>query len=35
MITSGFAALDPRRVMPHVVKYSRSDGMNAPCIRSC
>ena len=34
MMTSGFARRIRSRVIPNTVKYSRSDGKNAPCIRS-
>ena len=35
MITSGFARETRAVVMPNVLKYSRTDGKKAPCIRSC
>src|SRR6266849_633141 len=35
MITSGFARATRAFVIPKILKYSRSDGMKAPCIRSC
>src|SRR6266852_2799769 len=35
MITSGFARATRALVIPKILKYSRSDGMKAPCIRSC
>ena len=34
MIASGLARRTRSRVMPNTLKYSRSDGKNAPCIRS-